>query len=1023
MPRLRLLSAAEQARLEQPPIFDHDERKRHLDFPRTVLDVARNLRSPVSQIGFLLCYGYFRAARRFFAPEDYHPRDIAHVARVIGASPATFDAKAYKETTRLRHQRLVLDLQGFRAFDVAAERSLSTEIATMVRAHLKPRLIFGRCLDFLVEHSIQLPSVRRLSDLVRQQLAARKRLLTGMVTAHLTLSARKMLDDLFEQPEGENRYRLSLLKKLSQSTRPTKVRESAEDFRLVSELYDQIAPVLEALDLGTAGIRYYAGGVLRSEMFQLRRRAEVDRHLHAIAFIAHQHHRLHDALVDRLLSVVQSLETAAARDHKEQVFERHQTESHHRGALLDALETDVLGALRDIRVLVEDRLLSPLEKLERIRTVLDHDREGAFQALRADVEGETPDHALYHQVLEGRSLRLQNRIAPILRVVRFGQGERCGDLMAAIAHFREKDGALTVKAPMAFLSQQERDAVLTKDGAFRVSLYKVFLFRHVASAIKAGNLNLEGSYKYRPLDDYLIDRQQWNENRAAFLERASLTTFADPVPVLAALDEALHSQYERTNAAVRDGSNPHVRVTAKGDFRVATPALEEVESEPLHRTLSQRHFVPLPEILATVNRHCGFLDEFQHWRQAEARPPPQAATLLAGIVGLGCGIGAQKMARISPSVTERELEHAITWRFSLDNIVAANDRVVAAMDRMELPNLYRHSQETLHTSSDGQKFEVRRESLNASHSFKYFGKGQGVSAYTFIDERNILWHSLVFSAAERESTYVIDGLMHDDVLRSDLHSTDEHGYNEAIFGISHLLGLSYAPRIKTLGKQRLYRFKSRGKDDADWPIAPSKYVNEIAIRDSWDDLLRLVATIKLKEAAASDIFRRLNSYSRQHSLYKAMKAFGQIVKSLFILRYLDDLALRQAIERQLNKIELANRFTRAVAVGSPREFAQVDKEDQEIAEACNRLIKNCIICWNYLYLTRRLEQAETGPARDQLLRTIVTHSPIAWAHINMLGEYDFSDEKLQDASGVLPPKNPPSPIPKDWEPPSRQKSP
>ena len=91
---------------------------------------------------------------------------------------------------------------------------------------------------------------------------------------------------------------------------------------------------------------------------------------------------------------------------------------------------------------------------------------------------------------------------------------------------------------------------------------------------------------------------------------------------------------------------------------------------------------------------------------------------------------------------------------------------------------------------------------------------------------------------------------------------------------------------------------------------PAKYVNESAIRDSWDDLLRLVATIKLKEATASEIFRRLNSYSRQHSLYKAMKAFGQIIKSLFILRYVDELELRQAIEKQLNKVELANSFTR-----------------------------------------------------------------------------------------------------------------
>jgi len=43
------------------------------------------------------------------------------------------------------------------------------------------------------------------------------------------------------------------------------------------------------------------------------------------------------------------------------------------------------------------------------------------------------------------------------------------------------------------------------------------------------------------------------------------------------------------------------------------------------------------------------------------------------------------------------------------------------------------------------------------------------------DERDLLFHPLVFSAGERESAYVIDGLMHNDVVRSDIHSTDHRG--------------------------------------------------------------------------------------------------------------------------------------------------------------------------------------------------------------------------------------------------------
>lgn len=362
------------------------------------------------------------------------------------------------------------------------------------------------------------------------------------------------------------------------------------------------------------------------------------------------------------------------------------------------------------------------------------------------------------------------------------------------------------------------------------------------------------------------------------------------------------------------------------------------------------------------------------------------------------------MSRISKLINENALQHAVNWYFSIDNIRAANDCVVRFMNRMELPNIYRKNPDTLHTASDGQKFEVKADSLNANYSFKYFGKGQGITANTFIDERNLLWHSLVFSASERESAYVIDGLMHNDVIKSDIHSTDTHGYSEAIFAATHLLGVSYAPRIKNLKKQTLYNFKSGKNGHANHTVKPAKYINEAIIEECWDDILRLITTIKLKQTSASDIFRRLNSYSKQHKLYQALKSFGQIIKSDFILRYIDDVELRQAIEKQLNKVELANRFTRAIAVGNPREFTQGDKEEQEIAETSNRLIKNAIICWNYLYLSQKLDAMESQEQKDKLLSAISSHSPMSWAHTNLLGEYDFSDEKLKDTAGIRLPK-------------------
>ena len=75
-----------------------------------------------------------------------------------------------------------------------------------------------------------------------------------------------------------------------------------------------------------------------------------------------------------------------------------------------------------------------------------------------------------------------------------------------------------------------------------------------------------------------------------------------------------------------------------------------------------------------------------------------------------------------------------------------------------------------------------------------------------------------------------------------------------------------------------------------------------------------------------------------------------------------------------------------------------------MAEGCKRLIKNAIICWNYLYLSQKLDEIGDGPLRETLLHAIRHGSVVSWRHLNLLGEYDFSDERLEDSVGIKPPK-------------------
>ncbi len=114
MPGMRILSPSEQATFDRPPRFDHRERKRFFEFPEALPGIARNMRNPDHRVAFPVSRGCLRATRRFFAPADLPPRDLAVTARSLGMNAAI--AAVCPDRTRQRHQRLILDHCGFSPF-------------------------------------------------------------------------------------------------------------------------------------------------------------------------------------------------------------------------------------------------------------------------------------------------------------------------------------------------------------------------------------------------------------------------------------------------------------------------------------------------------------------------------------------------------------------------------------------------------------------------------------------------------------------------------------------------------------------------------------------------------------------------------------------------------------------------------------------------------------------------------------------------------------------------------------------
>ena len=119
-----------------------------------------------------------------------------------------------------------------------------------------------------------------------------------------------------------------------------------------------------------------------------------------------------------------------------------------------------------------------------------------------------------------------------------------------------------------------------------------------------------------------------------------------------------------------------------------------------------------------------------------------------------------------------------------------------------------------------------------------------------------------------------------------------------------------------------------------------------------------------------------------------MKELGRVYKSLYILKYSDELTLRQMTQKQLNKVELSHLFAAAIFFDNNQEIREELKENQDIVVACRVLIQNAIILWNSLKLSEMLLKVD-GEEREKMIETIRNGTACHWEHINLFGTYEF----------------------------------
>ena len=422
-------------------------------------------------------------------------------------------------------------------------------------------------------------------------------------------------------------------------------------------------------------------------------RTDTDRYLYLLAFITHQYYTLQDLLIDVFIQSVAGAENQTTKQQKETAFVERKSRSKTIACVVSSFLSDK-ELIKQAQMILH-AALPDAEKLHALQKLFtpplqqeDQDIEEKAKQLQKENTRILKDED-YFDTLETQSLKLQNRVSDIVKQVVFHEDASNTHIIAAIDYFKQKSGDVGNTAPIAFLEPEEQNILFDADGKIRVSLYKIFLFTHIALLVKAGGLNVRYSYRYRSFDDYLIPKETWQATKETLLQQAELMQLKNFQTVIKQLEEDLHKQYEKTNKHILKGENTYIKFYKNGEFSLITPKEDEEEEIIINDLFPKSRFIPLSEVLATVQNATGFLDAFSHWQTTHVSTKPNAKTFYAGIIGLGCNIGIKKLGRISTNINASELDTTVNWYFTPDNLIAANDAILAFIDTLDLPKLFK----------------------------------------------------------------------------------------------------------------------------------------------------------------------------------------------------------------------------------------------------------------------------------------------------------------------------------------------
>jgi TnpA family transposase len=573
----------------------------------------------------------------------------------------------------------------------------------------------------------------------------------------------------------------------------------------------------------------------------------------------------------------------------------------------------------------------------------------------------------------------------------------CGDPhsrpIRQIKALRELQASGSTELPADFdlgmLDSTWRDLAAGDDRFRALAALRASVVASVRQGLIGGHLWVDHSWAYRNRDELLIPVEEWRRRRAELV--GALGLVLNPDVFLRRLQANLQVGLQALAEAVEAG---HVQIDAQGLVRL--PALQAADIDTSVARTRRALFdvigpVQFCDVLVELDAHAGYSELLLGRR---ARSEAELVACYGGLLAHGTENDAKGVAAMVPGLEATHVNSAMRALEAQGRLRRANQRVAQFQSSHPIAELWGSGTKA---SSDMMALEATRHLYNARVDPRLRKRAIGI--YTHVRDQYGIFYDQPVVLNERQAAAAVHGVedhnaQGEEAMRLSLLAVDTHGYTNVAMAVAKLLGFDLCPRLKDLAERRLYLPRGVEVPQSLERVACGR-VKLLAVHEGWDELLRLIASIRLGRVSAKEALDRLGSAARGQALHAAAEHLGRMLRTLFLCDYLSNVAFRREIHALLNRGEAVHLLQRAVYSGRVSAARGRRHDEMRTISGSHALLTNIVIAWNTMKMQAVVDRwrRDKHPIDDEWIRHM---GPIHFENINFRGRMSFAVGRYAD---------------------------